>query len=107
MPAIPSILKIRWRSMDTSRTSCTLSMSGPGANATRAQWWRQSLDVNARASRGSGRRIAAVHQHIGAGHEARGITRQKQSGLGDLFGLTETVEQMLRPGHAACGLHIA
>src|SRR5438067_4479175 len=45
------------------------------------------------------RAIAAIHQHVGSGHEARRIARQEKRGLRNLVGLAQPVEQVLR----SCG----
>ena len=51
--------------------------------------------------------VAAVDQHVGAGHEARRVAREEQRGRGDLFRLAEPAEQMLRAGDTPRGLHVA
>ncbi len=51
--------------------------------------------------------VAAIDQHVGAGHEAGGVAGEKQRRPRDLIGLAEPHQQMLRPGDAPRLLHVA
>src|SRR5688572_13625274 len=55
----------------------------------------------------SDRRIAAVDQQVGAGHEARGVARKIEGGASDLLGLAETAYRMLRDRLSASIRHAA
>ena len=61
----------------------------------------------ASAAENSGRRVAAVDQHVRASHKTCGIACQKHGGLGDFLRLAEPIKQMLRPSFASRPCHVA
>jgi len=55
----------------------------------------------------SNRRVPAVDQEVGAGHEACAVGGEEQRGLRDFIGFAQAVKQMLRAGGAARLVHAA
>src|SRR5688572_43325 len=55
----------------------------------------------------SDRRIAAVDEQVGAGHEARGVARKIEGRASDLLGLAETSDRVLRHSLSASVRHAA